>query len=914
MRIKPILFSLLLFNILSAFAQNEPCGTMQYLQQALQNDPDLAMKMQQIELNVQQRIANMENNPSSEQLSVITIPVVFHVIYHGSNQNVSNAQLLSQLDVLNEDYRRLNADTIYTPSQFKPVATDPHIEFCLAQRDPNNMPTSGITRTYTATLEFNTNDDVKFNNSGGYDAWPATDYLNIWVCKLNGIVLGYAQFPGMSQSTDGVVLDYRTVGRTPDNPFGGANDLGRTGTHEVGHWLNLRHIWGDGPCGVDDGVNDTPESDAPNYGCSVLHVSCGTNDMVQNYMDYSADDCMNIFTIGQAARMKDALDNLRPSIASSQACDPLTVPPLVDFNSDATTVCMGDTVSYFDLSAYNPTAWHWAFMGGDPAVSISQSPKVVYNTPGIYDVKLVATNQFGSDSLIKSTYITVTGANRMIPHQEGFENVQFPSVDWKIYNPDGDRQWERQSAVSGFGNSSAAVKFDNFSNNSNPTGSIDGLISPLFDFSAMSNPYITFDVAYAKYNATNSDTLLVSYSTDCGNEFFTLWYKGGSDLATAPNQTTAFTPSNTQWRKDSIDISSLAGEPVVAIGFFNLSGWGNNLYIDNILISDEASVTPHAAFSADQTNLCAGESIHFTDLSTNIPGSWSWTFPGANADCTTCQNPNVTYDTPGVYLVKLVVSNSFGTDSLEQINYINVSEQPVVSVSKKHVKCNGGSTGYIHLSMTGGTAPFNYHWSDGGSNQNLNNLIAGTYYVSITDSNGCSITKSIQISQPAAMIANTSTTPTGVQPNGTATVGVIGGKAPYTYLWDDPSKQNTATATGLSAGTYHVSITDADTCHTTATATVSHHTGIGKPKSIIDVEIYPNPADQFVDLEVKSNKTENFEIVLYDELGRQVFHAIERGKMSLKKQIDISELENGIYMIRILTGKNEISRKLLVLH
>jgi len=163
--------------------------------------------------------------------------------------------------------------------------------------------------------------------------------------------------------------------------------------------------------------------------------------------------------------------------------------------------------------------------------------------------------------------------------------------------------------------------------------------------------------------------------------------------------------------------------------------------------------------------------------------------------------------------------------------------------------------------------------------KNLNNLIAGTYYVSITDSNGCSITKSIQISQPAAMIANTSTTPTGVQPNGTATVGVIGGKAPYTYLWDDTSNQNTATATGLSAGTYHVSITDADTCHTTATATVSHHTGIGKPKSMIDVEIHPNPADQFVDLEVKSNKTENFEIVLYDELGRQVFHAIERGKM-----------------------------------
>ena len=149
----------------------------------------------------------------------------------------------------------------------------------MATIDPNGAATNGITRTSTSVSAFGTNDEMKFNSSGGKDAWPASDYLNMWVCDISGGILGYAQFPGGNPATDGVVMDYQYFGTigTATAPF----DLGRTTTHEVGHWLNLRHIWGDGNCNADDFVSDTPTSDAANYGCATTHTSCNSLDMVQ---------------------------------------------------------------------------------------------------------------------------------------------------------------------------------------------------------------------------------------------------------------------------------------------------------------------------------------------------------------------------------------------------------------------------------------------------------------------------------------------------------------------------------------------------------------------------------------------------------------------------------------------------------
>ncbi len=265
------------------------------------------------------------SDPNRVVNGIITIPVVFHIVWNTSAENISDAQIASQLQILTDDFRRLNSDADGTWSQ----ASDTEIEFCMASVDPNGNSTNGITRTNTSVTSFSANDNMKFNSSGGHDAWPAGDYLNFWVCDLSGGLLGYAQFPGGAAATDGVVCDYQYVGNegTATAPF----NLGRTATHEVGHWLNLRHIWGDGGCSVDDFVNDTPTSDASNGGCALGHVSCGSVDMVQNYMDYSDDACMNLYTQGQKDRMRALFEpgGFRESLLSSAACGTVT-PPTCD--------------------------------------------------------------------------------------------------------------------------------------------------------------------------------------------------------------------------------------------------------------------------------------------------------------------------------------------------------------------------------------------------------------------------------------------------------------------------------------------------------------------------------------------------------------------------------------------------------
>ncbi|MFT5989457.1 MAG: hypothetical protein ACJATN_001612 [Neolewinella sp.] len=304
-----LLFAFAVFSTLSLSAQRD-CGTMEALEQAIEQDPTIIDRMEKLE----EFTRNFRQDPGEK--AVFSIPVVVHVVYRNGTQNISDAQVQSQIAVMNEDFRRLNSDADGVWSQ----AADTEIEFCLATVDPNGNATSGITRTTTTESSFsNGTKRVHRNSTGGKDAWPAADYMNMWVCDLAGGGLGYAQFPNTGvAATDGIVIDYAYFGRggSAQAPF----DLGRTATHEVGHYLNLRHIWGDGNCNADDFVTDTPTSDASNGGCQIGSVSCGSVDMVQNYMDYSDDGCMNLFTAGQKTRMTAALSGARASLANSNGC------------------------------------------------------------------------------------------------------------------------------------------------------------------------------------------------------------------------------------------------------------------------------------------------------------------------------------------------------------------------------------------------------------------------------------------------------------------------------------------------------------------------------------------------------------------------------------------------------------------
>ena len=294
----------------ASFAQRT-CHTMDALEHQRQHDNGLDERMHQIERVTENYLRNGSVYGSNERVTgVITIPVVVHVIHNTAvpQQNISDAQINSQIAVLNEDFRRTNADHVNVPSLFSSLKADSEIQFVLANTTPTGAATSGITRKASTRASWGTNNDCKRLSSGGVDPWDPSRYLNIWVCNIGGGILGYAQFPGGAAATDGVVVSPQYFGSSTKGtgfylsaPF----DRGRTATHEVGHWLNLRHIWGDANCG-NDFVADTPTQQTSNGGCPAFpKPSCGnTSDMWMNYMDYTDDRCMYMFSLGQKDRMR----------------------------------------------------------------------------------------------------------------------------------------------------------------------------------------------------------------------------------------------------------------------------------------------------------------------------------------------------------------------------------------------------------------------------------------------------------------------------------------------------------------------------------------------------------------------------------------------------------------------------------
>jgi len=316
------MFALLLFS--SAATAQRTCAAEDVLKQQLLDNPALRQEMENIQRHTEQFI----QQGGATDRAVVTIPVVVHVVYFNTTQNISDAQIATQIQVLNDDFRRLNADASNTPSGFLGIAADCEVQFCMAQQDPSGAATNGIVRRSTTVNGFSTNNNVKFTSSGGSNIWDRNKYLNIWVCNLSGGLLGYAQFPGGGASTDGVVCDFAYFGTigTSTAPF----NLGRTATHEVGHWLNCYHIWGDDgtSCNGTDQVSDTPNQADENYGCPTFPaVSCsnGPNgDMFMNYMDYTDDACMNVFTTGQKNQMQSlfASGGARVSLTTSIGCNP----------------------------------------------------------------------------------------------------------------------------------------------------------------------------------------------------------------------------------------------------------------------------------------------------------------------------------------------------------------------------------------------------------------------------------------------------------------------------------------------------------------------------------------------------------------------------------------------------------------
>lgn len=303
-----IILFLLCSQVLLVNAQRN-CGASLYWQEQLNNDPVMRQRYDQIEAaaTLQSKISRRKFDAAVAKQPVIVIPVVIHILYNTSDQNISDAQIQSQLAVLNKDFRKQNEDTIMIPAAFAALAADCEIQFVLAKSDPMGRATNGIIRKKTHQSSWQQDDKMKFSSSGGSDAWDSHSYLNIWVCNLSKSLLGYSTFPGAAPEKDGVVIRsdiFGTLGKS-----GTVYDKGRTTTHEVGHWLNLKHLWGDTECG-NDGVDDTPPQKTFNSGCPsfprVSTNSCNplpSGDMFMNFMDFSNDACLQMFTEGQKQRM-----------------------------------------------------------------------------------------------------------------------------------------------------------------------------------------------------------------------------------------------------------------------------------------------------------------------------------------------------------------------------------------------------------------------------------------------------------------------------------------------------------------------------------------------------------------------------------------------------------------------------------
>lgn len=533
-----------------------------------------------------------------------------------------------------------------------------------------------------------------------------------------------------------------------------------------------------------------------------------TPTQIQNCISSTA---VNIYTIaGNSAYAPNQLGAGRIDAYKAMQCASVTAgsPPTADFYSDIQSTCPGQPIKFFDASTLFPTTWSWTFQGGTPATSTVKNPTVTYAAAGTYSVALTATNPFGNGSVTKIAYITITNPGSL-PLVEGFQGASWVPAGWFNDNKFSDStKWERATTCGGFGLSSASALFDNYYNDAG--GTRDGLMAPKLNMTTVTNARLSFDVAYSRYDATYSDTLEVKISTNCGNTWTSVYMKGGTALSTAPDYTVdLWVPTSTQWRRDSIDISTVvAGQGNVLIDFVNHGHYGQGIYMDNVNITYTTAAAPNANYNFP-TSVCSGSAFTFTDVSTNYPTSWSWNMPGASVSTSTLQNPSVTYSVGGVYSATLSATNAVGTSTV--VKTFTISATPTVSTGGSTAICAGSSA---TLTASGATT---YTWNPGGltgSSIVVSPTTTTTYSIVGTTGvcNG-SATKALTVNPNPTVAVNNPTICTG----GTATITASGATS---YSWSTGSTASSINPTPASTTVYTVTGTTGS-CTNVKTATVA---------------------------------------------------------------------------------------------
>ncbi len=589
MKLNLISLALCLIISISTLAQNAPCG----FDRMVRTNSNAVQDFESVLLKYNTSSKSRRGNSSGK---IYKIPVVVHIIHNGGAENISDAQVLSQIRVLNEDFRKISG------TKGDGAGVDTEIEFELAKIDPKGKCTNGIVRIKSELTEHQTYQRSMLKD---LSAWDANKYLNMYVVNtINNGILGYASFPGGPIGEDGIVVRDDAFGALGTVTNG--NNLGRTTTHEIAHWFGLYHTFQEG-CGIDictdgDKVCDTPPVAAPNFGCPTIN-SCSNdspniNDQVANYTDYTNDACKSMFTAGQRDRMQATLNTVRTIIWSnenliatgtdSNYVAPATCSVVADFTTLNPNICLGSDLNFVSKSLNSPTSYLWTFNGGEPITSTLENPTIAYNTVGSFDVKLKTWNSTSADSFTISNFITVSNPSAGIPFllYEGFESTSFPPLKISIQNPDTGVTWERTTLAAKTG--TASVRINNLINTN--YGQSDALVFDAFDLTTFNGtPFMKFNWAYVRSDPSYSDELLVLASKDCGLNWQRIFYRSGNSMTTGPTQASEYIPdSNTVWKNANINLSTFATQQNVIIKIVNVTDGGNCLYIDNIQLGDTA--------------------------------------------------------------------------------------------------------------------------------------------------------------------------------------------------------------------------------------------------------------------------------------------------------------------------------------
>jgi hypothetical protein len=631
--------------VFSGFAQGvnaqeevHKCGADQMRRELIAKDPTILDREAALEEFTKKYIQehkdayHQQNMGSRGDLSdnKYVIPIVFHIIHRGGVENINDEQVINQVAILNRDFNKQNADTSEVIPEFQGLIGDAGITFCLPTKDPNGQPTNGIQHYYSSQTYQGQSNYAKMN------PWPRDKYLNVWVVnKMQGGVAGYAYYPGsvdqqpVNPTMDGVMILHNYIGNIGTGSENGSRAL----THEIGHWLNLKHVWGDNndpgqACGDDD-VDDTPETKGWNFCPSrtSLTQSAVCNPPIrenfQNFMEYSY--CSVMFTEGQVLRMHAALESnlsgrnnlwTQENLIATGACLDFTSVPTPDFSPNRLYACIGDEVTFKDNSwngFVESVTWNPGD-NGEFVAGYSENDTLVkmkFNTPGWANVTLTATNANGSNTATKAlVYVYDQSVVFPTPYYEPFEQDYLYNDYWASINIDRDvPQFQLKPGVGR--NSNQCVLLNNYL--SHYEQNIDELVSPAYDCSALTNEnaWLSFYYSLASWNPNFSlpfyDSLVVYASKNCGQTWSMIYRDGTNGVVNAGYQPSYYTPGNDAsfWKKVRVAIPGPSSNNNMRVNGvrFKVTVWGahdtNNFYLDDWNIGDVSTGIDDADLSSN---------------------------------------------------------------------------------------------------------------------------------------------------------------------------------------------------------------------------------------------------------------------------------------------------------------------------